>query len=246
MKRKRWYAFSGIVEQKQSTAGIIDVTGYEVFRENTQEVIASFDNYGHALTYIDTVIIPEWQARGISADVVRRIYVIRSQKVEKAIPALQHLTYLVPLNPVPAFTSPGKILTTRGFWDVAVATSPTGEVANAAFGMVMMPIGSVAKVSRTQAASDAPYLLDYEWFDDTNPTWQLPDPLYDDPGFFCYDSFVRVTTQINQDPPFHSKTQKKFAANSMLVVIASVEVSVENLQTLDVDFGIRFRVLIEF
>jgi len=72
-----------------------------------------------------------------------------------------------------------------------------------------------------------------------------PDPLLDDPGFFAYDSFVRVTTDVNQDPPFYSRTNKKFSAHSALQVMGAIEVGQVNLTRLAIRLGIRFRVLIE-
>jgi len=166
--------------------------------------------------------------------------IIREVAVTKEVPALQKGFAFVPIQPLPLFTRPGQVLTTRGFWDVQSTTSPAGIVSNFAFGMTFLPTKVVYKVGASPNPNEEVDEV-YQVREDIS----IPDPLLDDVGWFAYDSFVRVTTDVNQDPPFHSKTNKRFPPNSVLAVVAAVEVSVDNLQSLRLAFGIRFRVLIE-
>jgi len=224
---KRWYAYSGIVDRKLSESTEVSSTVYEVFHKTDGTVVYTSDTQSDAIQWI--------VLSGLSLST----YGLRQVRQERVVPAISKGVFLVPLTPLPLFTRPGKVLTTRGFWDVTSITSPSGNVSNFAFGMVFLPPSSV--LIRGVAESDDVDVETYDWREDAS----VPDPLIDDPGFFAYDSFVRVTTDVNQDPPFHSKTNKLFQANSVLCAIGAVEVAVEALQSLSIRLGIRFRVLIE-
>jgi len=226
MKRLAWHAYSGIVSEVLSEQVVTTTLGWNVVRLSDNEVLATFATQQEAIQYF------------ISMNFSVSNYRIRQASVTTTTPALTKQVLVVPVQPLPIFSSPGKILTTRGYWDVVATTTPRGNVTNFAFGMVMLPVKSVFGAP---VFDELTGVEQYTY----QPPRGLPDPLLDDPGFFAYDSFVRVTTDVNQDPPFHSKTQKKFAANSALAVVCAVEVAVENLQSLRLDFGIRFRVLIE-
>jgi len=223
---KRWHAFSGLLQRTLSETVEVVSTTWEVFHRNTAEVLFTAATRDEAVAWFTA------NTRSYNFNLG-----LRDVEVSTKTPAVSKGTAIVPLTPLPVFTSPGKVLTTRGFWDVVSTASPSGPVSNFAFGMLFLPVSAVYK--RTELG-DPPSTL-YSLQDPIG----VPDPLLDDPGFFCYDSFVRVTTDVNQDPPFHSKTQKRFPAHSVLCVVAGVEVAVENLQSLRLDFGIRFRVLIE-
>jgi len=224
---RRWYAFSGIVDRKLSESTEVTSTVYEVFHKTDGTVVHTAGTQSAGIAYIVN--------NGLSLTT----YGLRQVRQERVVPAISKGVFLIPLTPLPLFTSPGKVLTTRGFWDVTSITSPAGNVSNFAFGMVFVPPASV--LLRGVAESDDVDVETYDWREDAS----VPDPLLDDPGFFAYDSFVRVTTDVNQDPPFHSKTNKRFPANSVLCATGAVEVAVEALQSLSIRLGIRFRVLIE-
>jgi len=226
MKRLAWHAYTGIVSEVLSEAVETSVLAYNVVRLSDNEVLATFATIQEAIAY--------FTMNNFST----RTHRVRSVTQTTVTPALTKSVLVVPIQPLPIFTSPGKILTTRGYWDVVATTTPRGNVTNFAFGMVMLPVKSLFGAPQVDPLTG---VEQYTY----QPPRGLPDPLLDDPGFFAYDSFVRVTTDVNQDPPFHSKTNKKFPANSALGVICAVEVAVENLQSLRLDFGIRFRVLIE-
>lgn len=231
MARSQWFAFSGILQrQLSSETEIVTGTQFEVVNTLGQtRVLATFETQSEAQTFVNN-FIPSFQ---------RRFLQIREVQSTVTNPAQSRAVAVVPLTPLPVFARPGKVLTTRGFWDVTSVTVPAGIVSNFAFGMIFMPVKLVYDVIPEEGGQ----VFRYDFQADVGE--YFPDPLLDDPGFFCYDSFVRVVTDVNQDPPFHSKTKKKFPAHSVLCVIAGVEVIVPNLKSLTLNFGIRFRVLIE-
>lgn len=234
MAKTRWYAFSGLLSRVLSNTTEVVSTIYEVveiyfFSEvETWEFETLQEAQDFVKEYPDNGQLP-----GSTLE-------IRERAVTETFPAVQKGVAFVPLVPFPVFTRPGKVLTTRGFWDVASTTNPAGSVSNFAFGMTFLPTKVVYKVGMSPNPAE-PNVKVFQIRDNID----IPDPLLDDVGWFTYDSFVRVTTDVNQDPPFHSKTNKRFPANSVLAVVAAVEVQVDNLQSLRLDFGIRFRVLIE-
>jgi len=223
---KRWYAFSGIQSGVLSTAQTQRGTAWQVTKFNFAEAL--FNTLSDAEDYITV--------RGGTPGTWP--WGIRVITTTETTPAQSKGVVVVPITPLPLFTRPGKVLTTRGFWDVQSTTTPRGVVSNFAFGMVFLPVSAVYQ--RTTPPKET-FVDEYTLRADPS----VPDPLLDDPGWFAYDSFVRVTTQVNQDPPFHSKSQRKFPANSVLCVVAGVEVVVANLASLRLDLGIRFRILIE-
>jgi len=222
MAQKRWYAFSGLLQRVLTESTEVVGTAIQVFRFGRP--VRTFETFAEAMTYVDAQPFPNQ-------------FQIREVEVTIDQPAATKGVALVPLTPLPVFTRPGKVLTTRGFWDVQSVTVPRGNVSNFAFGMCFLPVKSVYDQVPVEQGRAIRYDLISDAF--------VPDPLLDDVGWFAYDSFVRVTTDVNQDPPFHSKSQKKFPAGSVLCVVAGVEVGVDSLQSLRLDFGIRFRILIE-
>lgn len=227
MARKRWYAFSGLVQRQLSSSTEITQLGFELFWTT--------ESLGFYPTLEDAQAALEADDAAHRNRIAAQYRIVQQSSVQTFF-APQSGIVIVPLTPLPVFTRPGKILTTRGFWDVASVTNPQGNVSNFAFGMTMLP---VSKVFAVTIGDDGVEQYVYRGSN------RLPDPLLDDIGWFCYDSFVRVTTDVNQDPPFHSKTTKKFPAHSALACIASVEVDVAQLTSLRLNFGIRFRMLVE-
>jgi len=225
MARKRWYAFSGIVDRQLNVSTEVRSTAFQAINRFNGQVEATFATREEALAY---------QA-GLSNPLRVRII---TETVTTQVFAPSKAIFTVPLVPLPVFDRPGKILATRGFWDVASTSSPRGNVSNFAFGMIMQP---VAVVFERIIGDDGVEQFVYEGHGQTN----RPDPLLDDPGWFAYDSFVRVTTDVNQDPPFYSRSHRKFPANSALQCMGAIEVGQTNLTSLAVRFGIRFRMLIE-
>lgn len=229
MPRKRWYAYSGLLQRRLSSSTEITSTVWELYNPNTGEIAGTYATR-EELTAAQTANSALLWRQGFT----------RARQIQstETTPAVSKGVALVPLTPLPVFTRPGKVLTTRGFWDVVSTSQPSGPVSNFAFGMRFLP----TKIVYDQVPIENGTAIRYDL---SVGDFLLPDPLLDDAGWFCYDSFVRVTTDVNQDPPFHSKTQKRFSENSVLCVIAAVEVAVENLQSLRLDFGIRFRILVE-
>lgn len=232
MARKRWYAYSGIVNRVLSSETEITVDRWEIYNRNTNEVIQTFDSQASATA---------WWTANFHLYPTSKGWRLRSQTSTSTTPAQSRVTVNVPLSPLPVFARPGKVLTTRGFWDVQATTTPEGTVFNFAFGMLFMPRKAVFDIHEVGKTIDSHVIDQYTYREDT----VLPDPLLDDPGFHAYESFTRVTTLVNQDPPFHSRTNKNFSENSVLVCVASVEVSVADLKSLRLAFGVRFRTLIE-
>jgi len=224
---KRWYAFSGILSRTLSSTTEVTGSQWEVVNSVLRQVVATFSTLSDAEDYI-TEVTSAW-----------KIYLrIREVSTQITVPASSRGVAVVPLNPLPLFRTPGTVLTTRGFWDVTSITSPAGTVSNFAFGMLFLPVSVVYERQAVPKHTFAEqYLL--------RSMPDVPDPLLDDPGWFAYDSFVRVTTDVNQDPPFHSKSKRKYPANSVLCVVAGVEVAVQGLTSLRLNMGIRFRVLVD-
>jgi len=225
---KRWHAFSGILSRTLSQTTEVRGTKAEIYDQySSTTVYATFATVEEAEAYRDSQ--PEWRTT---------TWLIRVVDGEiTTVPAQSKGVAVVPITPLPLFTEPAKVLTTRGFWDVTSVTTPPGIVSNFAFGMIFLPVSVVYARTRDDATRISTYSL--------RDAPDVPDPLLDDPGWFAYDSFVRVTTDVNQDPPFHSKSQRKFPANSVLCVVAGTEVSVDNLSSLRLNMGIRFRILVE-
>jgi len=230
MPRKRWYAFSGIVDRTLDVSTEVVSTAFQVSIRRTGQVVQTFATQAEALAWV----INEVNTRGIST----LFYRISTESVTDTTFAPSKAIFTIPLVPLPIFDKPGKILATRGFWDVTSTSTPSGNVSNFAFGMLMQP---VAVVFARTIGDDGVEQFVYEGHNSND----RPDPLLDDPGFFAYDSFVRVTTDVNQDPPFYSRTSKKFPAHSALQVMGAIEVGQVNLTRLAIRLGIRFRILIE-
>jgi len=225
---RRWYAFSGILQRVLSATTEVSGSQWEIYDTDTPSTVyGTFSTLSDAEDYFNAQ--PAWRTL---------FWGIREVTTKVTVAAQSKGVAVVPLSPLPLFASPGKVLTTRGFWDVTSVTSPSGIVSNFAFGMMFLPVSVVYERS---PVPEHTFAERYELRDSPD----VPDPLTDDPGWFCYDSFVRVTTDVNQDPPFHSKSQRKFPANSVLCVVAGVEVAVSNLHSLRLNMGIRFRALIE-
>lgn len=227
MSRKRWYAFSGLLQRTLSQSSEVTGTTFEVYNRRSQEIAGTFATRQELTT---------WWAANFHLYPTSAGWAARETVSEHIIPAVNRGVAVVPLHPTPLFTRPGKVLTTRGFWDVVSTTNPKGTVANFAFGMIFLPTSVVYSRGQNDDGDEVFELRDAP---------EVPDPLLHDAGWFAYDSFVRVTTDVNQDPPFHSKTQHRFSENSVLCVVSAVEVGVDNLTSLRLDFGIRFRVLVE-
>lgn len=225
--RPQWYAYSGIINRKLSETTEIISTTFEVYSLIEGRVLATFSSYGSAEDYITTNLGGNF---GLNR--------IRENEVTVKSPAQQRGIALVPLEPLPIFNRKGTVLVTRGFWDVTSITSPLGNVSNFAFGLTFLPVAVVYDV---ESSVQFPQLLTYVLRDSP----KVPDPLLDDVRWFCYDSFVRVTTDVNQDPPFYSKSKRKFSAGECLCAVFAVEVQVESLQSLSLRAGIRFRTLIQ-
>lgn len=221
----RWHAFSGILQQDISKT-VVEIL-YEVYFWG--DLRAVFNALSDAEDYLIALGVQISPNPGIGWYIRQRSREQDAQSKGNAI---------VPLSPLPVWDKPGKVLATRGFWDVQSLTVPGGIVSNFAFGMVFLPVKSVYD---RHPDPQAPFVEQYELREDAD----VPDPLVDDPGWFCYDSFVRVSTDVNQDPPFYSKSLRKFPAHSCLCCVAGVEVVVQALQRLRLNLGIRFRVLVE-
>jgi len=227
---KRWYAFSGIVNRELSSVTEITGTSYEVFSQLLNNVLATFNTLTEAELFLSEL-----------DEFSRRFARIRESQATQMVPAQSRGTFLVPLVPLPIFTRPGKVLTTRGYWDVQGRAVPATNVFNFAFGAHFMPISTIfERSSATPPHADTFEVYTYR---DAAP---VPDPLIDDVGWFAYDSFVRiqVTPAVSQDPPFHSKTNKNFRENHALVVVGSIDLAATDLTSLSVSFGIHFRVLV--
>ena len=198
MARKRWYSFHGIVARTLSASTEVTQSVWQVVVTATNEVVETFETQEQAIQYvIDNRLFPP-------------TYRTIQNVVTTFNPADSEGHFLVPLTPLPVFSQGGTVLTTRGFWDVVVSTVPTGNVATFAFGLCFLPVGSIYDIS-TETVQDVP-VDSYTLKSDLN----LPRPLFDDIGWHAYDSFVRLTTRLAQDPPFHSKTRKRFSAHSAL------------------------------
>ena len=226
MARPAWYAYTGILNRQLSEETEVISTRYDVVDRRLGRVVAQFDTASDAFIYTRSQGVPS------------SLFEVEQNVVTSTNPASQRGVALVPLHPLPIFRTGGTVLATRGFWDVASKTVPSGIVSTFAFGLTFLPVKTVfERVTDPQF----PFVLGYRQVDIPS----IPDPLLDDVRWFCYDSFVRVTTDVNQDPPFYSKSKRKFSANECLCAVAAVEVQVGSLQSLTLSVGLRFRVLIQ-
>lgn len=230
MARPAWYAYSGIINRRLSETVEVISTEWEVFDRAIGRVVATFGNEADAVF--------DAQIRSRRGGLGR--YEVQQVQSTVTNPASQRGVALIPLSPLPIFKQGGTVLATRGFWDVQSKTVPAGIVSTFAFGLCFLPVGVVFDINPLEKF---PFISSFTVRRDPPPP--VPDPLLDDIRWFCYDSFVRVTTDVNQDPPFYSKSKRKFGENECLCAVISVEVQVANLQSLSLQAGIRFRVLIQ-
>jgi len=226
--QKRWHSFSGRVER---TVGqdVVTVTNFQVYdRENPNDV------YYTAQTQQEAV---DWVLANFRLLPVGRF---RTRAVtETNVVSVKKAQFLVPLTPVGEFEFQTTLLTTRGYWDVFLTTTggPPLQAINFAFAIHVLPLGLLFnRLDNEQQGVGIQNLV----LKDSPP---IPDVLFDDVGWFVYESFVRITgSALAHDPPFHSKSKRVIPAGSVLVPVIGVDFGVDIAEA-TIAFGCRFRCL---